>query len=64
MLTEPDAPESDIEQHVVTVGRSLGDDREVTAGLDGGDEVVLDPPQDLVDGARVRIAGTDLGDSE
>jgi len=63
-LTEPGAGESEVERHVVTVGRSLGDDREVTAGLDGGDEVVLDPPQDLVDGARVRIAEAGTGDSE
>ncbi|MGQ4582442.1 efflux RND transporter periplasmic adaptor subunit [Lysobacter sp. F60174L2] len=64
VLGEADADESEVEQHVVTVGRSLGDDREVTAGLDGGDEVVLDPPQDLVDGARVRIAEAGTGDDE
>jgi len=64
VLGEPDAGESVVEQHVVTVGRSFGDDREVTAGLEGGDEVVLDPPQDLVDGARVRIAEAGTGDSE
>ena len=40
----------------VKLGRSLGDEREVTAGLSGGDEVVLDPPKDLADGARVRVA--------
>ena len=38
-------------------GRTLGDDREVLQGLDGGDSVVLDPPEKLADGARVRIAG-------
>ncbi|MGH8075531.1 MAG: efflux RND transporter periplasmic adaptor subunit [Lysobacter sp.] len=56
-LTESGAAESEVAQRVVTVGRSLGDDREVTAGLSGGDEVVLDPPQALVDGVRVRVAG-------
>ncbi|HZX79708.1 MAG TPA: efflux RND transporter periplasmic adaptor subunit [Lysobacter sp.] len=40
----------------VQLGRSLGDDREVTSGLSGGERVVLDPPADLADGARVRIA--------
>ncbi|MGQ4660385.1 efflux RND transporter periplasmic adaptor subunit [Lysobacter sp. F6437] len=64
-LTEPGAAESEVAQRVVTVGRSLGDDREVTAGLAGGDEVVLDPPEDLVDGASVRVAdAAEAGDSE
>ncbi len=40
----------------VAVGRSLGDDREVTQGLAGGETVVLDPPADLADGDRVRVA--------
>jgi RND family efflux transporter MFP subunit len=45
-----------VERRVVQPGRRLGDDREVTAGLRGGETVVLDPPQDLSDGDRVRIA--------
>jgi RND family efflux transporter MFP subunit len=45
-----------VERRVVQPGRRLGDDREVTAGLRGGDTVVLDPPPDLADGDRVRIA--------
>jgi RND family efflux transporter MFP subunit len=40
----------------VTVGRSLGEDREITEGLAGGDIVVLAPSESLVDGARVRVA--------
>jgi hypothetical protein len=40
----------------VSVGRSLGDEREVTRGLSGGEIVVLDPPENLTDGARVRVA--------
>ena len=36
--------------------QTLGDDREVLDGLAGGDTVVLDPPKDLADGERVRIA--------
>jgi RND family efflux transporter MFP subunit len=39
----------------LTLGRSLGEDREVRDGLAGGDEVVLDPPDDLADGAKVRV---------
>jgi RND family efflux transporter MFP subunit len=42
----------------VEVGRALGDDRQVTAGLSAGDTVVLDPPAELEDGSRVRVAGT------
>lgn len=38
------------------IGRTLGDDREVLEGLADGETVVLDPPADLVDGARVRVA--------
>ncbi len=39
----------------VSVGRSLGDDREVLSGLAGGDKVILDPSDKLVDGARVHL---------
>lgn len=43
-------------QREVTVGRTLGDDREITKGLVGGETVVLAPTDDLADGARVRVA--------
>ncbi|UNK48669.1 efflux RND transporter periplasmic adaptor subunit [Lysobacter sp. S4-A87] len=43
-------------QREVTIGRSLGEDREVTQGLSGGETVVLDPPADLADGDRVKVA--------
>lgn len=49
-------------QRQVTVGRSLGEDREVTQGLAGGETVVLDPPASLADGDRVRVAAA--GDAE
>jgi RND family efflux transporter MFP subunit len=45
-----------VQQRALTLGRTLGDDREVLDGLSGGDSVVLDPPDQLADGARVRIA--------
>ncbi len=48
-----------VHQRIVTLGRSLGDDREVLQGLAGGDKVVLDPSDKLVDGARVRLARED-----
>ncbi len=56
VLTEPGADESPVARRPVEVGRSLGDDREVTAGLSGGDVVVLEPPEDLADGTNVRVA--------
>ncbi len=45
-----------VSQRELRLGRTLGDDREVLDGLAGGDTVVLDPPENLADGARVRIA--------
>ena len=53
-------------QRTVKLGRSLGDDREVLDGLAGGDNVVLDPPADLADGARVQVAaaGEPAGDDQ
>jgi len=43
-------------QRTLALGRTLGEDREVLQGLAGGDAVVLDPPEQLADGARVRPA--------
>ncbi|GAA5069604.1 efflux RND transporter periplasmic adaptor subunit [Lysobacter panacisoli] len=48
----------------VTVGRSLGEDREVTQGLSGGETVVLDPPAGLADGDRVRVVVEGDAESE
>ncbi len=50
-----------VAQRVLTLGRTLGDDREVLSGLAGGERVVLDPPDALADGARVKIARDDAG---
>jgi len=43
-------------RRTVKLGRTLGDDREVLSGLTAGDIVVIDPPKNLADGARVRVA--------
>src|SRR5690606_29549033 len=40
----------------VEIGRTLGDDREVTSGLVGGETLVVDPPDGLNDGDAVRVA--------
>ena len=45
-----------VQQRTLKLGRTLGDDREVLEGLNGGDAVVLDPPEQLADGSLVRIA--------
>lgn len=44
-----------VEQRAVSVGRSLGSDKEVTQGLAAGEQVVLSPPESLADDARVRV---------
>ncbi|MFL6593151.1 MAG: efflux RND transporter periplasmic adaptor subunit [Luteimonas sp.] len=45
-----------VEQRTVKLGLAMGDDRQVLSGLGAGDSVVLDPPDSLVDGAKVRMA--------
>ena len=45
-----------VSMRAVQLGRTLGDDREVLSGLSSSDQVVLDPPDALTDGARVHIA--------
>ncbi len=45
-----------VQRRTLKLGRTLGEDREVLEGLAGGDAVVLDPPDELADGASVRIA--------
>jgi RND family efflux transporter MFP subunit len=51
-------------QRALKLGRTLGDDREVLDGLSGGETVVVEPPEKLADGARVRIAREASGGSE
>jgi RND family efflux transporter MFP subunit len=45
-----------VEQRALKLGRALGDGREVLSGLSAGEDVVLDPPAELQDGARIRPA--------
>ena len=42
-----------VERRAVRTGGTDGDRLEVLAGLAAGDRVVLSPPQDLADGARI-----------
>lgn len=50
-----------VRARALTLGRTLGDDREVLQGLSGGDKVVIDPSDNLVDGTRVRLASEQGG---
>lgn len=45
-----------VEQRTLKTGMVLGNDRQVRSGLGAGDTVVLDPPAELKDGAKVKIA--------
>jgi RND family efflux transporter MFP subunit len=47
--------EGSAQQRSITLGRTIGDDREVLDGLAGGEAVVVDPPESLADGARVKV---------
>ncbi len=45
-----------VTRRAVETGIALGDDRQVLSGVVAGDTVVLDPPESLADGAKVRLA--------
>ncbi len=49
------APDSTVRYQTVTIGRDLGSWVEVTGGLAQGVHIVINPPTDLQDGARVRV---------
>ncbi|RNF82814.1 efflux RND transporter periplasmic adaptor subunit [Montanilutibacter psychrotolerans] len=44
------------QRRAVRVGSNVGDNRQVLAGVVAGDDVILDPPAELKDGERVRVA--------
>jgi multidrug efflux pump subunit AcrA (membrane-fusion protein) len=47
---------SHVEQRTLKTGMAMGDDRQVLSGLVAGDAVVLDPSDEMKDGAKVRMA--------
>ena len=53
-----------VQQRKLQLGRTLGDDREVLDGLSAGDQVVLDPPEKLADGAKVKVAPASDAESD
>ena len=52
MVTEEDT----VEQRELRLGREMGDDRQVLQGLSPGESVVLDPPAELKEGNKVKVA--------
>ena len=56
-------PDSTVRYQTVTIGRDLGSWVEVTGGLADGSVVVVNPADDLRDGAHVRIAAADSSGS-
>jgi hypothetical protein len=44
-------------QRKITETRDLGTEAEVSEGVNAGERVVLNPPVDLEDGAKVKIRG-------
>ena len=45
-----------VEQRSVKLGREMGEDRQVLQGLSAGESVVLNPPDELQDGMKVKMA--------
>ncbi|MDL5367136.1 efflux RND transporter periplasmic adaptor subunit [Xanthomonas sp. NCPPB 2654] len=45
-----------VERRALKTGIALGDDRQVLSGLAAGDTVVLDPPETVRDGVKVKMA--------
>jgi RND family efflux transporter MFP subunit len=50
-------PDDKVALKAITIARDLGKDIEIATGLSAGDRVIVTPPDGLVDGMQVRIAG-------
>ena len=48
--------EDTVEERELRLGREMGDDRQVLQGLSPGESVVLDPPAELKEGNKVKMA--------
>jgi RND family efflux transporter MFP subunit len=55
-VVQADGETGTVERRALKLGGPLGDDRQVLSGLSAGETVVLDPPAELDDGDKVRIA--------
>jgi RND family efflux transporter MFP subunit len=47
--------DGEVERRAIGIGRAWRDEVEVTAGLDEGEQVVVSPPAELADGARIKV---------
>ena len=50
-----------VELKQITIGHDFGSEVEVVAGLNGNENVIVNPPDSVVDGETVRIAQTPQG---
>jgi RND family efflux transporter MFP subunit len=50
-----------VELKLITIGHDFGSEVEVVAGLSGNENVIVNPPDSVVDGETVRIAQTQQG---
>jgi len=55
-VVQADGDSGTVARRALKLGGPLGDDRQVLSGLSAGETVVLDPPAELDDGDKVRIA--------
>ncbi len=54
-------PDQHVALKAITIGHDFGSEVEVVAGLDGNENVILNPPDSVVEGETVRIAQTPQG---
>jgi hypothetical protein len=50
-----------VELKQITIGHDFGSEVEVVAGLNGNENVIVNPPDSVVEGEAVRIAQTQQG---
>ena len=53
--------EEKVERRALTLGRTMGEDHQVLAGLVAGEAVILSPPPTLADGVQIHVAPPDNG---
>jgi len=53
--------EQKVERRALTLGRTMGEDRQVLAGLSAGEAIVLSPPPTLADGGQIQVVAADKG---
>jgi RND family efflux transporter MFP subunit len=54
-------PDQHVALKAITIGHDFGSEVEVVAGLDGNENVILNPPDSVVEGETVRISQTTQG---